>query len=316
MGHFSFSRYCFTIKAKSDLELPPFKGSTLRGGLGYALKKIACVANEKSCDDCLLKEKCVYSYIFETRPPRDSSFKQKYLFAPHPFIILPPLATKTCYKTGEYLSFELVLIGKAIEYLPYIVYAFHMLGEMGLGKGKGNYELIKVDEINKDGDKICIFDSNKNNLTGPSQFITLNDFANNIEEDIHQIKFLFLTPVRLKEKGDLAVEINFSLFVERLITRIELLSRFHCGGNGIKGRDDLLRYAKRIKTTYKSLRWKDWERYSQRQDTRMKLGGLIGSITFEGELDPFIPYLKVGQFIHVGLGTSFGLGRYEILSLR
>jgi CRISPR/Cas system endoribonuclease Cas6 (RAMP superfamily) len=44
----------------------------------------------------------------------------------------------------------------------------------------------------------------------------------------------------------------------------------------------------------------------------MKLGGLIGDITFEGNITPFLPFLTLGRYIHVGKGTSFGLGKYEI----
>jgi len=44
----------------------------------------------------------------------------------------------------------------------------------------------------------------------------------------------------------------------------------------------------------------------------MKMGGFIGSITFEGDLEPFLPFLLLGEYVHVGKGTSFGLGKYEI----
>ena len=60
--------------------------------------------------------------------------------------------------------------------------------------------------------------------------------------------------------------------------------------------------------------WHDWERYSARQDVRMKMGGILGSVTFSGDLSEFMPYLLLGGHLHVGKGTSFGLGRYEIRS--
>ena len=44
----------------------------------------------------------------------------------------------------------------------------------------------------------------------------------------------------------------------------------------------------------------------------MKMGGFIGSITFEGDFEKFMPFLLLGEFIHVGKGTSFGLGKYKI----
>ncbi len=45
----------------------------------------------------------------------------------------------------------------------------------------------------------------------------------------------------------------------------------------------------------------------------MKFGGLLGSISYEGDLAPFMPYLALGEWLHVGGKTSFGLGRYRIM---
>jgi len=45
----------------------------------------------------------------------------------------------------------------------------------------------------------------------------------------------------------------------------------------------------------------------------MKLGGFLGNITFEGDLKEFIPFIKLGEYIHIGKQTSFGLGKYEIV---
>ncbi len=42
------------------------------------------------------------------------------------------------------------------------------------------------------------------------------------------------------------------------------------------------------------------------------MGGFVGEVTFAGNIGPFIPLIKVGEILHVGKGTSFGLGRYEI----
>ena len=62
----------------------PVQGSTLRGGFGAAFRRIVCVIRDKECSDCLLKGKCVYSCIFETPPPADTTVMRKYEAAPVP----------------------------------------------------------------------------------------------------------------------------------------------------------------------------------------------------------------------------------------
>ena len=62
----------------------------------------------------------------------------------------------------------------------------------------------------------------------------------------------------------------------------------------------------------KRLVWRDWTRFSSRQQQKMTLGGVIGEWTLSGTLTPFLPFLRLGEWLHVGKEASFGLGRYTI----
>ncbi|MFL6260778.1 MAG: CRISPR system precrRNA processing endoribonuclease RAMP protein Cas6 [Thermoanaerobaculia bacterium] len=61
-----------------------------------------------------------------------------------------------------------------------------------------------------------------------------------------------------------------------------------------------------------TLRRVTWERWSQRQNTAMKLGGLVGTLTLEGDLAPFAPLLRAAEILHAGKGAVFGLGKIEV----
>ena len=117
INHLRFAQFQFLLRPMDKLILPDYKGSTLRGGFGSAFKKVVCVNRQGTCDVCLLKGKCVYSYVFETPPPSDTSKMRKYPYAPHPFIITPPLERRREYSKNEPLCFDLTLIGKSIDYL-------------------------------------------------------------------------------------------------------------------------------------------------------------------------------------------------------
>ena len=312
---FAFSQFCFEMSAVNDLRLPAYKGSTLRGAFGHAFKRVVCTLRKKDCHDCILKERCVYSYVFETPPPSNTEIMKKYTAAPHPFVILPPADEKTLYRKDEYFTFNLTLIGKATEYLPYFIYTFDELGKVGIGRGRGKYNLERVSALHKNGK--CklkeIYQAEKKILKSGHEIIKWQDLIHNESlSNKNELKLKFHTPTRIKYHEDLVLDLEFHILIRNLLRRISTLSYFHCGNKLDIDFKGLINEAEKIETTSNSLSWKDWERYSNRQETKMKMGGFVGEIIFEGNLEIFLPFIMLGEYIHVGKGTSFGLGKYSI----
>lgn len=318
--YFRLARFRFEAKPKYRLCLPAYKGSTLRGGFGQTLKRVVCVTKNKECQNCLLKEKCAYSYIFETPPPEDTTRLRKYPYAPHPFVIEPPLERKQQEYTQEKeLSFNLILIGKATDYLPYFVFAFDKLGEIGLGTGKGKYWLKEVRSV-KDGshDGRLIYTGEDKIFKDSYILITGEDILEESRKyhGKRKITLNFITPTRLKYQEHFIKDLEFHILIRNLLRRISLVSYFHCGQELKLDFKDLIEKAKKVKKENSSLSWYDWQRYSSRQNARMLLGGFTGRLTFSFDgVDPdhFLPFILLGSYIHVGKGTSFGLGKYEVV---
>jgi len=130
-----YGKYLFSNVFEDDAILPEYKGSTFRGVFGHALKKVVCALKRQDCKDCLLREKCVYSFVFETLPPgNEHPGKKRVASPPHPYVIESPETTKTHYNKGDLFDFALILFGKANEYLPYFIYAIEQMGGLGIGK--------------------------------------------------------------------------------------------------------------------------------------------------------------------------------------
>jgi len=69
---------------------------------------------------------------------------------------------------------------------------------------------------------------------------------------------------------------------------------------------------------YSNLQWQDLERYTRTNKEGakkevMKYGGFIGDVKFEGNLEPFLHIISLGEVLHAGKYSTFGLGKYEIL---
>jgi len=335
-SNFKLAQFQFFLKSLDSLYLPEYKGSTLRGAFGHAFKKVVCVNREKACSSCLLKGKCVYSYVFETPPPPDTSKMRKYPFAPHPFVITPPLEGKRQYRKDERLCFELTLIGKSIDYLPYFIYTFDEMGRIGIGKARGKYHLEEVRAI-ETGERSKGKGQREELVYSGKDKILHNNFHVIVGEDLlafdlasklsssafslspstfHPSPFTlhlsFLTPTRLKFDGRLSPKLEFHILIRNLLRRISLLSYFHCDKELDLDFRGIIEKAREISVKKSNLIWIDWERYSNRQGTTMKMGGFTGSVAFQGDLEPFLPFLLLGEYIHVGKGTSFGLGKYKM----
>lgn len=320
IDHFRVAQFRFSINALDPLSLPEYKGAVFRGGFGYAFRKVVCALRGKSCSDCILRDKCVYAYVFETPPPPETRIMRKYPAAPHPFILLPPLENDRIYEPGETLELYLTLIGKAIEYLPYFIYAFEELGKMGLGKGRGKFAINKVSWIAREAKgsrKVrAIYSGDKKSLSTEFEVNRFETPPLPSNEDRFDLQVLFLTPTRLKYQGELTSQLAFHILFRNLIRRISLLSYFHCGKELELDFRHLIQLAEAVRTQDSNLRWHDWERYSTRQGDRMKLGGFVGKTSFSEVRADFWPFLALGELIHVGKASSFGLGKYEILSKR
>ena len=61
--------------------------------------------------------------------------------------------------------------------------------------------------------------------------------------------------------------------------------------------------------------WVDRRRLSTRTGQRHSIGGFVGRFQFEGDLSEFMPFIYVGEWIHVGKHAVWGNGQYHIADL-
>ena len=308
LQNFRLARYRVILTARSPIVMPAYTGSTLRGGFGHAFRKMVCTQGPIDCRDCTLKAVCPYPYIFETAPFEGAQQLRTYGDVPRPFVI-DPLDTRGEYRRGESFAFRLTLVGRAIDYLPYFLVSFRELGEIGIGKGRGRFQLTQV--LTDDGEPI--YEGKTQMVHNLNNILSFDEIQGETAAlPIDTLTLRLLTPTRITHKGHITDQLPFHLFWRRLIGRISALGYFHCGESLDLDFKGLITQAETVQTVQSRLRWHDWTRYSSRQNQKMQLGGLIGSVTYKGDLAAFLPFVALGVFLHVGKNATFGLGKYRV----
>jgi hypothetical protein len=210
-----------------------------------------------------------------------------------------------------------LLLGRAVECLPYVVFAAGEMARRGLGVARARFELAEVLALDECRAERPIYSAGAQRLAANGAVKSLRDFVRaRLAQlpDTDTLKLRFLTPARIRVEGDLQTGLSFELLARNLLRRVSLLAAVHgCAPIELDFRA-LIALARNVETRASALRWQDWERYSNRQQTKMKLGGFVGQVEYAGEaVREFLPLVVAGELLHVGAGTSFGMGRYEIL---
>lgn len=307
---FPLARYRFEWRVSTPLRLPDFAGSTLRGAFGHALRQLACMTHQKECGGCPLISTCPYPAIFSPPPPAEHTL-QKFSAIPVPYVIEPPECGSQFLVPGDKFTFNMVLIGNALKELPLIILAWRRALARGIGAGDGTAELTGVFHCN-DAGETAIHRPDMGAISVHPQIIQLKttEFkdSGSTRATLH-----FSTPLRLQLNGHALPpdKLNTRTLLMALVRRANLLAEFHGNGPLLENFTPLLAAAAEIRDE-KRLVWRDWTRYSSRQQQKMTLGGVVGEWVLEGSLGPFAHYLDIGQWLHVGKEAAFGLGRYSL----
>ncbi|MDR1696482.1 MAG: CRISPR system precrRNA processing endoribonuclease RAMP protein Cas6 [Endomicrobium sp.] len=307
---FKFCKCEFRLKALEDMLLPLNKASMLRGGFGHIFKSLNCANRlSKSCKECPLNKTCAYYVIFETRDAADIA--RPYIFSDCDFD-----DARRSYRTGDMISFELTLFGKAIEYLPHFIYSFIELGNAGLTKRRYKFSLSSVIAKNASSTSsdaaIQVFDGSQ--ILSQPVMHSWNTIVGSDFKPQSLIAFNFLSPLRFEFANKLVKpkELTFEMIIQSLTRRINAIAKYHCCYDPKIDHRSLLNITRDIKPIKSNLRWQDWTRYSSRQNAKMEFGGLVGNIIFQGDLTGFMPYLQLGEIIHIGKNATFGNGKYSL----
>lgn len=307
---FHLTCFRFTLAPREEIRLPRMnKGITLRGAFGSSFRSLVCVHGMASCDECQMHPTCPYGFIFSPRVPEGAERLRLNRDIPRPFVIKPPLEERQVFEPGDHLCFDLVIVGKAVQFFPYFLVSFRNLGERGIGVGRGRFDISKVEALDANGDLEAVMAKGDPMVRVPEKTIGLADAP---PPPTERVRVDFLTPILLK-KEDQWARPSFGVLMRRLRDRIQALSYFYCGEALAMDFRSFGERADKVRTPYEDLHWIEENRYSKHRDLKHTLKGWVGTVTYEGDMEDFWPFLWMGQYVHVGKAAVFGQGWYRVV---
>ncbi|MDD3610036.1 MAG: CRISPR system precrRNA processing endoribonuclease RAMP protein Cas6 [Halothiobacillaceae bacterium] len=262
-------------------ELAGPRGNAFHGGLGLCLKALA----PEVFDRCFA-------------PQQDASW-------PRPYVLLPPLESRSLFMPGDSLNLELTLFNEAIADWPAFIAALAELGHRGVGQARGRYGLSAVWHVTPEQDELLWLPEH-----GPLPVLPGLELAAFHAPDrrVDRLRVEFITPLRLKARGDYQREAPSAfLLAERTLTRLSQLTQTPLPP---PLRESLA--ACPVQLVQSQLQWQDTPRWSSRQQHVMPFGGLLGEVEYAGELSTLYPWLHLAQWLHLGGKTTFGLGALRV----
>lgn len=280
----------FQFLLEEDLE-DPYLLYASRAGLEAAFRQVLC-CGRAACAGCRTADSCPYTEVFGQRLARDPEALRRHQKPPLPFVFhfpqLLPLPNG-----GSSFACSLTLFGSAVHHLPHFVEGVRILLE-GLPA-----TLLKVEAESPGGGREAVAAG----LQPALPLLSALDPSASGPLPPDRITVRFVTPLKLTHEGRLVRRLNFADLTRALMRRVSSLAYYYEGVELPLDYRWLSQAAGTIRTVGSDCRLDIWGG---------RPAGLVGSVTFAGDLEPFHLLLQLGAATHLGKGASFGFGRFQL----
>lgn len=308
----------FTLQAQTLVHLGPQAGAQIRGGVWAALREFACAAprvqgdpdHARHCPMCRLVALETAQSARGVTPPR-------------PFAVRPPLPAspgQDCiFQSGETFTVGINLFGEAVDSFPYLCQAVHRLGELGLGHGRGQFTIERIQAVNPLSGETHDLMQGRRIVAFPDLPVE-GDLVQRVADELPADRLLlrFLTPTELTyQAGRSADRPYFDVLIARLLERCQALETHYTPAPTPRRvwqerYLQLTQAAQEVRLAEHHTRWMRVKSGSRRTNSVNAISGFVGEAVIEGDLEPFRPWLLWGTSLHVGKNAVKGNGWYTL----
>ena len=296
----NFVRLVFTLKLEKEC-IDPYALFDLRPHFQEAFRQVVGCC-QPQCIPCSMGESCPYHLTFAQHLSADPAALKRYQKPSLPFLfdipVLPEPPNRGC--TIELL---LTLTGPANNYLTvYIEATERMFANAGLRRSVCSI-LLKVESAGYGAARSSVMERSGSMSEGQLQTLSLKGILETQVLPVDHATIIILTPMRILVEGKPTTELPFSPLIRSLFRRISSLTYYYGEDDSVLDYKWLSDQSRRVETVSDDFHWVNWG---------IRGGGIIGKGTFSGDMTEFHSFLLAGEYLHVGKGASFGLGRYIV----
>lgn len=335
---FRFSILRLRYLPSEEVHLAKHPSILLRGHFGNQLLAMSR-SGQEGCPPCHSEIEgqcsedcsCLYSTLFQSKVPKNSPILRQQQSAPRPFVFDFPqesfdygkLAAEQVYRysSERLLEFNLILIGQALDYVPFIILAFEQFGKAGL------YDKIRDKRVPVILEQVDSLDT----LTSPQgkrlfsgalkkifdslEVLNAQTYLGTLPRQDHSytVQIDFLSPTQLKYNKSLVAKPSLEILIRALLRRLMALSYVHCQTELDIDSKVLIAASKEAVEKSNHIHTSFMGHYSKRQRQSVYLGGFYGTITFDNVAASLVPLLRLGELVHVGKSTVYGLGKMKVI---
>lgn len=312
-------RLAFVLTGPPTGELPFKLGPMWRGALGLVLRESVCSQPpDLPCVVCTQVYSCAYGQFYETQaPPEFQQLASSGVPAPlalyvsehiEPVQTTPRGATNKAGTSKAITLVEYSVLGHALLLLPALVQAVQRLlaRAQGLGPQRSHLQLSQLIWEPSAGD------ASTRQMLAPNLPLYFAPVKPPMIPPVPSaIVLRSLTPLRINHQGRALTELTPQDFLRRLLRRMSLLCAIYHYPPPEPALLDLLVHVRLLANDWQQIKQ---SRQSSRQQRQVPVGGLHGWMRFA--LPPVAhslwPWLWMGQFLHIGQGSTQGFGRYAL----
>lgn len=238
------------------------------------------------------------------------------------YSLVPPLPAQDVIVPGQRFSFVLTLYGQGWQYLPYFVLAVPEMGQVGVGPGRGQFDLQAIWALNPligqaetvlaPGDRVVRIPQSRLDWDAVTQAAAA--LLPGLSES-KGLRVRFWTPTRLIDAEALVKSPDFGVFFRRLLQRIDQLGQQHAGveRRTVEEVEYLHTLSDGVRLVETDTHWVELWGPSNRTGRSTPMGGFTGWAVYRArDWEPLLPWLLLGQAAQVGKLTVKGNGVYAL----